>query len=479
MKTEGNERGTACSVAGDAVAAVPLTIKRRKKFVPSRFNAHTTAQDGTLLLYNAYTGHNCAFPPTSAPKVKRYLSQAGSEEPLDKLGTYLFEHGYIVDKTADEGARWDVRYGQQQYRRDLLELILLSSEECNFRCIYCCQEFKRETMLPHVRRGVLNLVKQRIERLWAVNVSWFGGEPLLGYEAIEEMAPEIQRMARENGAQYVSGITTNGYLLYPERSRKMLQWGITSYQISIDGAGELHDQHRPLKGGGSTYEQILDNVTAMKDYPEQFRVYLRTNFDQTSVDHLMPLFEAYKERLKGDPRFIVRLEPVGKWGGANDDQLQVCGVEEQIVAVETLKQQARSLGLNAEAGPVAALEAVPKAVCYAARPYSFIVGADGKLMKCTVVLDNLPNNIVGEIEESGNLKLDEDRFAEWVAPHYKHDKLCNKCFFVPVCQGGFCPLPRVAENEHRCPSARLKIREVLQNVYKERKELPQARSVRL
>jgi uncharacterized protein len=123
-----------------------------------------------LVLYNSYTGHNCAIPPAAANTASRYLSQQGLTEPLDKLASYLLKQGYLVEDTVDEGARWDVRYGRQQYRNDLLDLILLSSEECNLRCVYCSQQFKRETMLPEVRRGILNLIRSRIKRLWALKL---------------------------------------------------------------------------------------------------------------------------------------------------------------------------------------------------------------------------------------------------------------------------------------------------------------------
>ena len=36
-------------------------------------------------------------------------------------------------------------------------------------------------------------------------------------------------------------------------------------------------------------------------------------------------------------------------------------------------------------------------VCYAARPYNFIVGASGKLMKCTIALDTQDANVLGRI----------------------------------------------------------------------------------
>jgi uncharacterized protein len=189
-----------------------------KRYKPSRFNAHTIDSDGALLLFNSYTGHNCAIPSPSASKAMRYLSSTGFFGVLDKLGTYLHGKGYIVEEKVNENACWDVRYGIEQYRQNHMELILLSSEDCNFRCIYCSQEFKRGAMQPAVRTAVKNHVLSRIRHLRSINISWFGGEPLLGYEAVEELAPFIQQEASRYGVSFTSDMTTNRYLLFPERS---------------------------------------------------------------------------------------------------------------------------------------------------------------------------------------------------------------------------------------------------------------------
>jgi uncharacterized protein len=118
-------------------------------------------------------------------------------------------------------------------------------------------------------------------------------------------------------------------------------------------------------------------------------------------------------------------------------------------------------------------------VCYAARPYNLIVGADGKLMKCTVVLDTMPDNVVGQIHEDGSIAVNEDRFAKWVKPYYRDDHMCNKCFYVPVCQGVSCPLPRLQTGERPCPPQKLEIQQTLKDVRQARVQKSAARVVRL
>lgn len=306
------------SFEGKSQTAAPAIIQiagthSPKSYKPSRFNAHTLDDDGALLLFNSFTGHNCVIPQQLAERASEYLSSAGFVGVLDKLGEYLLLKGYVVSASVDEDARWNVRYGLEQYQQNRLDLILLSSEECNFRCVYCSQEFKRGSMLPEVRKGVLSHVRMRIKRLRSMDISWFGGEPLLGYDAIEELAPELQEQAKQNEVAFSSSMTTNGYLLFPERSRKLVNWGVTNYQITLDGTALEHDSHRPLANGEGTFHQILGNLIAMKAITEPFRVAVRFNFDRDNLPHAEALFAAIQAALGDDQRFLMRFRPVGQW----------------------------------------------------------------------------------------------------------------------------------------------------------------------
>jgi uncharacterized protein len=174
----------------------------------------------------------------------------------------------------------------------------------------------------------------------------------------------------------------------------------------------------------------------------------------------------------------MRFRPVGQWGGPNDENLDVCGVKEATQQLIQLTLKAQDMGLATENLPN---ELLPSgaSVCYAARPYNLIVGADGKLMKCTVVLDTMDENVVGHLHEDGSITLSEDRFAKWVKPYYHEDPMCNKCFFVPVCQGVMCPLPRLQTGDRPCPPSKLEIQKTLKEVRAARMSKQAGRTVRL
>lgn len=190
------------------------------------------------------------------------------------------------------------------------------------------------------------------------------------------------------------------------------------------------------------------------------------NFDHTNTRQLTSLFERCRKYFESDPRYRVLFIPVGKWGGPNDEQLDVCGFKEIIPTRSELIDQAQHFGLHTNSISED-LQPIISNVCYAARPWNFIIGADGKVMKCTEVLDTLEENVIGELSEDGHMRLDEDRLAAWIKPHYKEDSTCQQCFFVPVCQGASCPLPRVTGGNRPCPPVKLTIQESLKAVWRE------------
>lgn len=428
---------------------IQLRYRPRKRWVPSRFNARTVGDDGRVLLWNTYSGAVSAFDARHREQVLTLLDHEGSAEPLGKLGEYMAKRGFLVRAGTNELDKFRYLYTMQQGRQDALQFILLASEDCNFRCVYCYEKFERGTMTPETREGIKRLVEKRAPRLTEMNVSWFGGEPLYGWEAIEDLEPFLNAKAAQHGIRFGHHMTTNGYLLTEERATKLLGWRCNNFQITIDGLPAEHDCKRVGRDGSPTYHVILDNLRSLSRRKERFSVDLRVNFDRDNFPRLGEFMEAVSEDFAGDPRFQMRFRAVGKWGGANDDRLATCGVSEQKTVLRELQSKAVEVGLAQESG-IREMAAPGSQVCYAARPYNFIVGATGKLMKCTIALYEMEENVVGQLHPDGTLELHDEQMAHWVAPHFESDHLCKSCYVLPGCQGAACPLSRVQSGERTC-----------------------------
>jgi len=422
------------------------------RWVPSRYNVRATTTDGRLVLWNTYSGKITAFKTSQTEAIQKLLGRQGTAAAAQGLARYLYDRGYLVQEGTDEYRRIQYAFGQQQYRTDRLELILLASEDCNFRCQYCYEDFARGTMRKSVRDGVKRLVEKRVQGLRNLSVSWFGGEPLYGFKAIEDLAPFFLETAERHSVRFGSHMTTNGYLLTPEIAAKLLAWKIDRFQITLDGPPAQHDCNRPARDGAGTFETIFENLKSLQDRAEDFTVDLRVNFDRGNYPYLTELLDLIERDLGNDRRFKLRFRAVGQWGGPNDATLSVCGTDESRQAQAELRAEARrrNLKISEDIRGVT----VGSQVCYAARPYNFIVGASGKLMKCTVDLDKNDRNVVGRLTEDGDLVLDEDKMALWTEPAFEQDRKCQKCVVLPACQGTFCPLVRFETGQSPCTPVR-------------------------
>lgn len=445
-------------VAPEASCATPAAAPpaaAAARWVPSRYTVRATATDGTLILWNTFSGKISVFKPALAPSVEAILKQKdGVEGGHGGTVRFLAERGFLIKEGTDEYRRFQFAFGRQHHAADRLQLILLASEDCNFRCKYCYEDFARGTMQPAVREGIKKYVARRVAAgVRQLSVDWFGGEPLYGWEAIEDLAPFFRELADAHSLTYISKMATNAYLLTPDLCDRLLAWGVRGFQVTIDGPAETHDCSRPTRDGQPTFATIFANLQAMRQRRDNFGVNLRVNYDRDNSGQLVKFLELAAQEFKGDDRFRLCFRAVGLWGGPGDSQLNICSPDEGLEMQLRLWEEARKRGLYIS-DSIHHAKGLGSQVCYAARPYSFIIGATGKVMKCTIDLDRKDRNVVGSLDAEGVMVLDDDKMARWTEPIFESDGKCKKCVILPVCQGLACPVERWDAQKTPCPAVR-------------------------
>ncbi|MBL0385837.1 radical SAM protein [Tumebacillus sp. ITR2] len=435
------------------------------RYKASRFNMLATEDDGSLYLSNTMTGSFIAVPAETVPEVKSLL-RLGYEGEAEGLVQQLVDRGFMVKEEVNELFRARMLHEIVGRRSDTLQLIFLTSEQCNFRCVYCYEKFEKGNMQPEVREAVKKYVQKQARFLNSLNIHWFGGEPLLALDTIEDLSQEFLRICGEQGIRYHSAMTTNGYLLTPDVATRVLDLGVKTFQITLDSDAEQHDKHRHLAGGQPTFQKIWNNLLELKKLDRQFLCRIRVNFDQANLPNIPNFIETLSEHFGKDPRFSVNFFPIGQWGGPNDDELPVLSEKQAFTQALSLCETAMDKDLNN------ALENRLKPggyVCYAARSNSFVIGSDGILYKCTVALYN-EKNIVGKLQPDGTMKLNKDNLALWIMNDESEDTGCKTCFFRPACQGASCPLVRIESGKAPCPPEKKNIQKVIRIVGREMKK---------
>lgn len=119
--------------------------------------------------------------------------------------------GFFVKDDLDELALAASVRKRQVEKTDALELSLLPTEKCNFRCVYCYESFLKGKMQRGVIDGIVAYVRRRSSKLATLQIGWFGGEPLTAPDVIAEVGARLQAICSESGTRYTSSIVTNGY----------------------------------------------------------------------------------------------------------------------------------------------------------------------------------------------------------------------------------------------------------------------------
>jgi uncharacterized protein len=333
----------------------------------------------------------------------------------------------------------------QSVRDDFLQLVILPTEKCNFRCTYCYEDFVIGRMSDETVGAVEAFLAQRVPRLRRLFIEWFGGEPLLARDVIWRLSQTaIDLCARvPTSVEFAAGITTNGWYLDVPTGRKLVEHHVTRAQVSLDGPRSLHDATRKRLHGEGTFERIHANLQALLGSSVPLEVLLRVHLTPENAPAMGPFVEELAATYLGDERFSLLLTPVGHLGGPNDAEFSILGGHEASRLISDLASIADSRTIRGKADRVDLVDANPTGldVCYAAKPNSLVVRADGRLAKCTVALSNSHNDI-GRINPDGTLSVFNEKLGPWMRGWFTGDTAALAC-----------PLERVPELEH--PGKRL------------------------
>lgn len=302
---------------------------------------------------------------------------------------------------------------------DILQLIILPTEQCNFRCLYCYEKFDHGLIRQEVVEGLKNLLLARKKELKKLSVSWFGGEPLLAYHKIIEILDFIHENVIQNGRpNFVSEMTTNGYLLTIERFKTLAERGVKFYQITFDGDEDKHDKLRIKSDGTPTFSRIFQNIINAHNTDLEFEIMIRIHVNVENASSIQSLLIKLSKFLASDKRFRIFLRPLSRLGGKNDDILPIL-CDERII--QQLNNVAKNLGLY-----IAEKQNTWNEVCYASRLNSFIIRADGRISKCTVALYD-ERNLVGKLNRDGTITLDTKKIYWWSRGLFSGNKETLAC----------------------------------------------------
>lgn len=406
----------------------------------SRYNYYVKDDDKAIIF-------NSLEQTFSVMNKDRFIKlEEGKFEELDSE-KILKKQGLIVDDDVDEEKKALLKY-MKAIDNGRLELIILPTMNCNFRCPYCYENREGGIMSDETIDNIVSFTQKIIVGAKSIHVSWFGGEPLVALSVIEKLSDKLMRLARVYKKPYTSSMTTNGYLLSYEIFMKLYRkYHVTSYQITLDGRAQFHNKTRPLVNGGPTYETIMQNLKDIKEKCSSplVNILLRSNLTQDTIGDLDNEIKELETVFGGDDRFSVLFKKVGDWGGDT-----VINIKNDLISANDKNWFEKLSNIDTKLNLEGRYQFIEDFnVCYAAKKGTYTIDPEGRVMRCTVNLESEYNNL-GQITAKGEFIENESNYLRWqypAIPGKSIDKKCADCRLYANCFGISCPINMVVDNQ--------------------------------
>lgn len=354
--------------------------------------------------------------------------EAGSLKKIPrKVISLLTAKGMIVKDGDDEKALLD-NIRKKAGGFNIKNLVLLVSNNCNFRCSYCQIEENMKAgqmvnMTKKTAAGALDLFKKNTLPQTKKTVTITGGEPLLNMKVVEYV---IGRIRKEFSNTRIV-IFTNGSLLNGDMARYFKENDVLML-VSLDGPKKMHDAVRRDKRGQGTFEAAFNGYKMLREAGCSVGISAvggRHNIKE--LDKTLAFFTSLKPPSIGFnfSHYLIDKDnpteiPIAEFG-----RILIKFYEEARMArifVENISRPISAFSTNA-----------PKINECQAQGHGFTVDARGKVGPCKslVVADVFSEDLgsMGRIEDNG-------MFREWSMRSPVIERGCRECPAITICGGG-------------------------------------------
>lgn len=417
-----------------------------KTYKPSVYNlVIDSVEDGKQLIFNTLTSAFCTLD-TKGQKVLSeapYMTDSQSEE-YSAIVKQLASLGFLVEEDFDERKFVGLQSSLFRYGNKTLALTIGPTLDCNMCCPYCYENKQRKPMTAETADKLISFLTSYIEKnhIVTVNMTWYGGEPLLEMERIEQISNGLIPFCEKNGVTYVADIVTNGFLLSRDYAERLKKVKVSRVQITIDGLEATHNRRRILKNGGDSFHTIIKNIEAAKDL---LPISIRVNVDANNLQEIEPLSDFFISEMKWKDNPSFYLAPVEKIN-------EVCQEDpDKCLDSDTFSQLCRKImDKRLRAGLVRSTEElfpVFKPVsCGAICTNYFVIDADGFIYLCWNHFGN-PQKSIGHIDSPNSMGTNHE-YVKWLTAPMPEK--CKECVYLPLCQGGCADRRMQNQNQPYC-----------------------------
>lgn len=413
----------------------------------SRFNFTFKQSEDAYVVYNTYSK---AIVVLDSREFEQFQS-LHFDDPA--TGQELADNGILIDEAFDEVGFLSYCHNMTKYSKGALHLVLATTMDCNFGCPYCYENRRKGKMSAEVQDAIVRFIETNIKNgVRKLDVTWYGGEPLLYPEIIRDLAARIRHVTDTSGCELTMFMVTNGYLLTPELVEFIDQIGVVKVQITLDGLKEHHDARRHLRNGGGTFDKIIENLRLFDEY--SIRVDIRMNVDNENCKDYIGLQKTIAAF--DNPNLFLYPSPV------EDINPDTVNEVSDFMTFDEFEKFAGGICKEGDAS-TAATRVLDDRYCYcqAETENSYVIDELGYCYKCW--------DQVGRIETSCfNITSTDDKnypnILKFMAWDPFRDEKCGQCIFLPVCFGG-CKFHRMNTGRYDCGFTEESMKSYLEGVF--------------
>lgn len=400
-----------------------------------------TQEEKKRIAYSTRTGEAIIIPDS----VYRAVSNNDFSEIGSPALQMLFKTEILVPFEENEFETILSQNIEAEKDSSSLSFVIQPTANCQLGCHYCGQSHAKHTMNDHFIPKIMERIaymsaKKRYDTL---NITWFGGEPLMGYSQIKKLSSNFIDLCKEKRWNYMCKIVTNAVSLKKNIALELInECKVTYFQITIDGTKEYHDQRRVTKiQANGTFDIILSNLLDLLDLEEFVTngcfVEIRMNIDRTNYQSIPDLIDLLAENKIHQKNVGLTFAAILDWGGngASDASLTNEFFAEQEIE---WYMYAASKGFNLN-GIIPSRQFSP---CMVVDESAEVFDAYGNIFPCyelpiTPTYDS-PKYKIGNLMLSPETDNKEAVPRNWFKDIKNNISWCPDCTYFPVCGGG-CP----------------------------------------
>ena len=404
----------------------------------SRYVVETEGAQGELLLYNTSNG---AFAQVS-PEMRQIWERAGAGDAGQACEAVAFQGGsedavrelvrtgMLTGLSPEEElARQQMLFDAERADSSHLTMSFIPTYVCNFRCPYCYEIGHNKVkgkMDAHVMDAIEAFVEFKYEQddFKRMTVQWYGGDPSLALDEVEELSRRLIDWADGHGVSYDAMMLTNANTIDAHAADLIARCRISLAYLTIDGPEEIHNQRRVAANGSNSYERTIEAARLLR--ARGIALLATMNTDKVNIAY----YEGLRQRLLEDEGIELGMAKLNDYGHFYG-QAPFCAPDFDLYEHEEFFQaQFAEFAKRAhDTGEMREMLRPIRRFCTGQYDNYFIIDLLGDVYRCDGRVGEKGHVQFNLFDDKSTWKLDAITFDA------TRDEKCSACELLPVCQG--------------------------------------------